>query len=104
MSVPAGDSASPPIDCNSFAAAHDFPTAGVRRLNPELPCHDLRGQTVCSPVTCTRLIVGQQISARAFASSTALSTIGVTEVQFWTWNLFLSMGDVLQAGDSVCVA
>ncbi|KAH6635948.1 hypothetical protein F5144DRAFT_619439 [Chaetomium tenue] len=76
VSVPAGDSASPPIDCNSFAAAHDFPTAGVRRLNPELPCHDLRGQTVCSPVTCTRLVVGQQISARAFASSTALSTIG----------------------------
>lgn len=92
------------ITCANLEADLDLPSAGLRSLNIGMPCQDISGYQICLPLNCTRLVVEENIMARQLAESSILSSIDVSPIQFWTWNIFLSSGDMVLAGDSICIS
>lgn len=93
--------------CEDFAADNDLPAAGLRKLNPDAWCPDVRGAQLCAPLSCKTQVVPATTPARDLAASGSLKDphgAVVSELQFWTWNLFVNRADVVFAGDAVCVS
>lgn len=107
VTVPRSDAAVNGTTCEDFAADNSLPAAGIRQLNPEAWCPDVRGADLCAPLSCKIQVVQTSTPARELAVSGSLkdpSGVVVSELQFWAWNLFINKADVVFAGDAVCVS
>lgn len=81
-----------------------MPMAGLRSLNPDVVCHKFGfpGSKLYLPQTCTVAVVDEFMSVQDFVASGALPGT-VSLLQFLRWNIFLSSGDDLWRGNTVCI-
>lgn len=74
----------------------------VRNFNPLLygQAHDLRGRTLCVPLTCDVAVVDETISVLDYVENVLED---VTVYQFLMWNKCLHRSSTLGKRETVCV-